>query len=156
MTNRDAAALARKHLDRRLSPLRKTNELTRPPRGWVKAIREALGMTTAQLAKRIGVSQPRVAQLERAEIEDSITLRTLRETAEGLGCTFVYALVPKEPLEEMVRERARKLAEQQLARTNHTMRLENQALEPRELKTERERLVEELIRGDPRRLWETP
>jgi predicted DNA-binding mobile mystery protein A len=84
-------ALARQNLDHRLSPLRKTGDLTRPPRGWIKAIREALGMTTAQLAERLGVSQPRVAQLEKSEAEDSITLRTLRRAAESLGCTLVYA-----------------------------------------------------------------
>ncbi len=111
-------------------------------------------MTTAQLATRIGVSQPRVAQLERAETEDSITLRTLREVAEGLGCTLVYALVPKEPLGEMVKARARHIADQQLARTDHTMRLENQALERSDLKAEHERLVDELVRGNPRRLWD--
>jgi predicted DNA-binding mobile mystery protein A len=148
-------ALARQNLDHRLSPLRKTGDLTRPPRGWIKAIREALGMTTAQLAERLGVSQPRVAQLEKSEAEDSITLRTLRGAAESLGCTLVYALVPKDPLNEMVRDRAREVADRRVARTHHTMRLENQALEPRALKAERERLVEELVRGDPRRLWET-
>jgi hypothetical protein len=31
--------------------------LTRPPRGWVKAIREAPGMTAEQLGARLGVSQ---------------------------------------------------------------------------------------------------
>ena len=155
MPNQDSASLARKNLDRRLSPLRKTNDLLRPPRGWVKAIREALGMTTAQLARRTGVSQPRVAQLEKAEIEDSVTLRTLRDVAEGLGCTLVYALVPNEPLDATVRARAREIAEEQIARTHHTMRLENQALDPRELEAERDRLVEELVRGDPRRLWDT-
>jgi predicted DNA-binding mobile mystery protein A len=156
MPNRNAAALARKNLDRRLSPLRKSGDLTRPPRGWVKAIREALGMTTAQLAARIGLSQSRVAQLEKAEIDDSITLRTLRQAAEGLGCTLAYVLVPNEPLDEMVKERARQAADRQLARTHHTMRLENQALEARDLKAERQRLIDELIRGNPRRLWETP
>jgi hypothetical protein len=55
----------------------------------------------------------------------------------------------------MVRDRAREVADRRVARTHHTMRLENQALEPRALKAERERLVEELVRGDPRRLWET-
>jgi|SRR5579863_4703423 len=154
MDYRDSAALARKHLDRRLSPLRKTSDLARPPRGWIKAIREALGMTTAQLAERLGVSQPRIPQLEKAEAADRITLRTLREAAQGLNCTLVYALVPNEPLDDVIHQRARAVAEQQLARTDHTMKLENQALEPREIKAERERLVDELIRGDPRRLWE--
>jgi predicted DNA-binding mobile mystery protein A len=148
-------ALARRHLDHRLAALRAASDLARPPRGWVKAIRESLGMTTAQLARRIGLSQPRVPQLEKAEIDDTITLRTLRLAAEGLNCTLVYALVPNEPLDEMVLDRARKIARQQLARTDHTMKLENQALQPRELKAERARLVEALLKGDARRLWDT-
>ncbi|MBS0312545.1 MAG: helix-turn-helix domain-containing protein, partial [Proteobacteria bacterium] len=60
-------ASARRQLDKRLSQLGNIEALTRPPRGWVKAIREALGMTSAQLAKRMGVSQPRVFTLEQAE-----------------------------------------------------------------------------------------
>jgi predicted DNA-binding mobile mystery protein A len=146
----DTHALARKHLDRRLA----AQDLARPPRGWIRAIRDALGMTSAQLAKRIGVSQSRIPRIEKGEIEGSLTLRTLRAVAEGLDCTLVYALVPNQPLDQRVRERAREAAERQLARTHHTMRLEDQALEPRELEAERERLVGELLRGDPRRLWD--
>jgi predicted DNA-binding mobile mystery protein A len=141
---------------RRITPLRETNNLARPPRGWIKAIREALGMTTAQLAGRIGVSQPHITQLEKSEIRDSLTLKTLRQVAEGLNCTLVYALVPNAPLDDLVRDRARLIADRQLARTDHTMKLENQALAPRELRAERERLVEALIAGNPRRLWDAP
>jgi len=147
-------ALARKHLDRRLAGLRGKDDFVRPPRGWVRAIREAIGMTAAQLGKRIGVSQSRVARMEKGEVDGSITLKTLRHVAEGLNCTIVYALVPNKALDEWMRDRARQIADRQLARTDHTMKLENQALEPRELKVERERLVEALIAGDPRRLWD--
>lgn len=154
--NSDQAALARKQLDRRLAPLRKAEGLTRPPRGWIRAIRDALGMTTAQLAQRIGVSQPRVVRLEKAEAEDSVTLATLRQAAEAMDCTLAYVLLPNQPLDALVMERARELADQQLARTHHTMTLENQSLDARDLKAERERLVDELLRGDPARLWDGP
>lgn len=152
---KDSKTLARKNLERRLSPLRKANDLARPPRGWVKAIREARGMTTAQLAERVGLSQPRIPQLEKAEVEDSLTLKSLRQVAAGLNCTLVYALVPNEPLDDMIRARAREIADQQLARAHHTMKLENQALGPRELEAERDRLISDLVDGDPRRLWDT-
>ena len=101
-----ALRLARKHLERRLSPLRKAPDLARPSRGWVKAIREALGMTAHQLGARIGVSQSRIARIERDEVEDALTLATLRRVAEGLNCTLVYALVPNDPLEEIINARA--------------------------------------------------
>ena len=150
------AELARKHLDERLTPLRESAEFVRPPRGWVRAIRDALGMTTGQLAKRIGVDQSRINQLERAEIEGSVTLKTLRQAAEGLGCTLVYAFVPNPSLDELVRQRAEEIADRELARVDHTMRLENQALNRRDLKQERARLVTALLTGNPRRLWDEP
>jgi predicted DNA-binding mobile mystery protein A len=100
------------------------------------------------------VSQPRVSAIERAEAKGLITLKTLRAAAEGLNCTLVYALVPNEPLDAMVRERAAEIADARLRRTNQTMKLENQALNSHQLKKERERLIDELLRGDPRRLWD--
>jgi predicted DNA-binding mobile mystery protein A len=111
-------------------------------------------MTTAQLAARTGVSQSRIPRIETGEVQGSITLKTLRSIAEGMDCTLVYALVPNAPLDDMLRERAQVVADQQLARAHHTMKLENQALEPRELKAERERLLAELISSDARRLWD--
>lgn len=150
----DMPALARKHLDRQLASDRDRLMLARPPRGWIRAIRDALGMSTAQLAARLGVSQPRVVDIERRETQDAITLSTLRKAAEALDCTLVYALVPNRSLDETVRERAGKLADARLGRVHHTMRLEDQALGPDDLASERERLVEDLLRGDPRRLWD--
>lgn len=147
---------ARKQLERRLAPLRRMEGLAPPARGWLRALREAFGMTTAQLAQRIGVSQPRVVRLQRAEAEGGVTLRTLRQAAEAMDCTLVYALVPNKPLNEMVLERARKVADAQLERTHHSMKLEDQALESRDLEAERKRLLDELLRGDPSRLWDRP
>ena len=151
----DTKALARQQLDRRFAALSKTTDFTRPPRGWIKAIREALGMSTTQLAKRLHVAQTRVSQMEKAEVGSAIGLQTLRQVAEALDCTLVYALVPNKPLEEMVRERAAQIADLQLARTNHTMRLENQGLGSSALTAERERLIRQILDGAPRRLWES-
>jgi predicted DNA-binding mobile mystery protein A len=148
-------ALARKQLHRRLTPLRKAEGLARPPRGWIKAIREAMGMTTAQLGRRSGISQSRIPRIERGEVDSTLTMKTLRHVAEAMDCTLVYALVPNRPLDEMLRERAQAIADERVARTHHTMRLENQALTKAALKDERERLVAELLRGDPRRLWDS-
>jgi predicted DNA-binding mobile mystery protein A len=113
-------------------------------------------MTTAQLAKRIHVDQSRIPRLEKAEVEGSVTLKTLRQAAEGLGCTLVYALVPNQRLDGMLRERAGDIADRQIARTDQTMKLENQALTKRDLKAERERLIEALLKENPRRLWDGP
>ena len=144
--------LARRALDLQLLPLRRLPVLVRPERGWIRAIREALGMTTGQFAARLGVAQPRITTLERAEANDAVTLKTLRQAAEALDCVLVYALVPKTSLEDMVGDRARLLADQLLARTDLTMRLESQGVSPDSLQKAREDLAEDILRND-RRLW---
>jgi predicted DNA-binding mobile mystery protein A len=95
----------RQSLDERLA---RHLDLVGPPPGggWVRAIREALGMSQFELGRRTGVSQPRVAQIERAEAHGAIELSTMRRMAAGLGCSFSYVLAPHEPLEAMVRGQA--------------------------------------------------
>lgn len=153
--NVNQSSLARKNLEKRFAPLREA-DLMPPPRGWIRAIREALGMSTKQLASRLKVVPSRVTALEQAEVTDSTTLKSLRQAAEAMDCTLIYAIVPTHPLEEMLRARARILANEELARTNHTMRLENQALDPDDLTAAQERIIDELITGSLRRLWEQP
>ncbi len=80
--NEDQAALARKQLERRFAPLRETSFAV-PPRGWIKAIREALGMTVRQLAARMGTSISRIPVIEKAEVSGSTTIKTLRQAAEA-------------------------------------------------------------------------
>jgi predicted DNA-binding mobile mystery protein A len=153
MIDQTPEALARKHLDEALAPFRAAAQQPRPPRGWVRAIRDALGMTSRQLAARMGVAQSTVAGLEKSEEAETISLKTLRQAAEALDCRLVYALAPKTSLDEAVRQRARKLAEEHLARIHHTMRLENQALRERELAAERERLTKSFLEGRLSLLW---
>jgi predicted DNA-binding mobile mystery protein A len=130
--------------------------VARPPKGWLRAIRDALGMTTKQFARRLGVSQPRVVALEKGEIDDTLTLASLRRAAEALDCTLVYALVPNRPLVETLRQRAEQKADEQLRRVSHTMRLENQALTNTDQRRQRELLVDPLLRGNLGRLWDEP
>lgn len=147
-------ALGRHHLETRLASLRQTDALARPQRGWIRALRDALGMTTEQLAERLGVSQPRISQLEHAELEGSLTLASMKAAAEAMNCTLVYALVPNAPMEEILRHRAEILADKQLKRTHHTMKLENQALSNKDLNKQRERLIEKFLEGNTHRLWD--
>ena len=137
---------ARRQLDKRLDALRHQEGFARPPRGWIKAVREALGMTTAQLAQRLGVSQPRAVAIEKAETTNSITLETLQRAAHALDCELVYALVPRKPLETLAEERAIKIARKRMQATRHTMALEaqsvDQASEDAQLKAMAKRLLE--------------
>ena len=146
-------SLASRQLDRRLgsmAPL--TTDAKRPAGGWVRAIREALGMTTAQLARRMGVSQPRVSEFERAEASGNVTLRSLERAAEALGCRFVYVLLPTTPLTERIDQRAEKLALEQIAQVEQTMMLEDQFVYGSEHRDMLKRLVDALM-ARPARLW---
>lgn len=143
-----------RHLDQRFASLRALANSPRPSKGWLRAIRNALGMTSAQLARRLGVSQPRIVELEQSEVSGKVTLNTLQRAAEALGCRLVYVLVPEKPLAETVRERAELLAEREQSDIEHTMRLEDQAVSSRTASRElRERLIEQLLHR-PARLWD--
>lgn len=144
--------LARKHLDSRLAPLRDM-QLNPPPRGWLRALRDALGMSTTQFAARLGVKQPRIIALEKAEASGAASIQTLREAAEALDCTFIYAIVPTKSLDAIMRVRASEKANIELTHLHHTMTLENQAMTKADLEQERARLIDELLTGSPRRLW---
>lgn len=149
----DQILLARASLDRRLSAL-KREALAVPPYGWLRAIREALGMTPQRLAERLGVSRTRINALEKAEVTGATTLKSLRDAAAAMDCVLVYAIVPKETLDATVRAQAAKKADQDLSRLHHTMRLEKQALGKDDLARARARLIERYLAGSPRKLWE--
>ncbi|RLA40911.1 MAG: mobile mystery protein A [Gammaproteobacteria bacterium] len=153
MRNTDRAS-ARRQLDKRLNLLRDSYAITRPPRGWIKAIREALGMTTAQLARRIGVSQPRVVAIEKAEKNASITLGSLERAARALDCQVVYALIPRKPLNDLVEERVRIVAEKRLQSTQHSMALEAQSIDKSDEEEQLKRLSERLMKKAGSELWE--
>jgi predicted DNA-binding mobile mystery protein A len=119
-------ARIRTRLDERLSAIGAPEVFAAPRKGWVRAIRDALGMTGAQLGKRLGVTAPAVAALERSEANGTVQLNTLRRAAEAMDCVVVYALIPRTGLNAMVDARARDLARQALGRVSHSMTLEDQ------------------------------
>lgn len=143
-----------RHLDKRFSTLRPLTESARPPKGWVRAIRDALGMTTAQLAQRLGVSQPRVVELEKSEVGGNVSLNSLQRAAEALGCRLVYVLVPERPLAETVRERAELVAQRQINAVAQSMRLEDQEVTSKDAAKELQRRHVERLLQRPARLWD--
>jgi len=145
--------LARQRLDERLDGLG-ARIGPRPGRGWLRAIREALGMPTREMATRMGVSQARISQLERAEVDGSIRLDTLQRAAAALGCELCYVLVPAVPLEEAVRRQAEVRARVQVAATTQNMRLEAQEPETAVIEAQVATLADELV--DTRGLWAAP
>ena len=130
-------------------------ESAMPPRGgWVRAIREALGMTQAQLGDRVQVSRQSVQDLEKAEAERRITLDSLDRLARAMGCRVVYALVPENgSLDDLRTRRADALAEALLKSTDHSMKLEAQGVSTIERERQRKVLAQALLRDSPRKLW---
>lgn len=145
---------ARQQLDKRLNILKNTDALARPPLGWVRAIRQALGMTTAQLGKRIGVTQSRAFDIEKAEVSGKITLDSLERAAKALDCRVVYALVPRQPLETLAEERALKKARSRLQSTSHSMALEAQSVDSEDEKAQVKKLARRLLEKPGSDLWE--
>lgn len=146
-------ALARKQLDKRLNPLRDADGLARPRPGWARAIRDALGMTSTQLAKRMGVTQPRVVEMEKAEKGGAITLNTLERVAHAMECKLVYAFVPQKPLQAMVEDRARGIAKTRLAIARHNMALEAQPVSPEDEKEQLAQLVRQITEKAGSDIW---
>jgi predicted DNA-binding mobile mystery protein A len=126
-----------------------------PPRsGWVRAIREALGMTQAQLGARMNISRQSVQDLEQAEAERRITLDSLDRLAQAMDCRVVYSLVPEHgSLDDVRTRRAQALAKALLKQTDHTMKLEAQGLSENELERQRKTLADALLRDKPSKLW---
>lgn len=140
-------------LDAALARWRSADLPSRPLSGWLKAIREALGMPATQLARRLGVVTSTVTRLEASEADDAISLATLRRTAEALGCELRYALVPKQSLAGTLESRATTLARQRMAAVSHTMALEAQATSKNTVANQTRSLAESLLKGSRRELW---
>lgn len=145
---------ARKALDRRFDGMPSMELFQTPPKGWVRAIRDAMGMTAEQLGHRMDIRQQSLAEIERSEARGTIQLRTLRRAAEALDCQLVYALVPREPLQKRVERKAIEVARRQLAFVEHTMNLEDQEIR----NEDREEQIEDYIREavSERDLWRAP
>lgn len=135
-------------LDKKLALIDRES-LKRPAQGWIRTIREALGMTSKQLARRMEMSQPRVIQMEKNE--RNLKISTLEKTAEALGCKLVYALVPQEPIEQMIQKQAYLKAEEIYNRVNVSMALEDQQVHSKEMIDE---IANELMNGSISRIWE--
>ena len=123
-----AKRLAINQLDQMLSGYKKISAIPSPKKGWVRAIRSALGMTAQQLGARTGISQAAISQIEQSEAKKTATIATMEKMAKGLDCTFVYGLVPNTTLEETLKARVGKIARREVFRTAHSMAIEKQGI----------------------------
>ena len=146
--------LAIEQLDRTMQGFELLKNQPSPRKGWIRAIRDVLGMTSKQLAKRLGVAQQRVVRLEQDEVHGKVTLKTMQKTAEAMGCVFVYGVVAKESLEQIVNKQAQLLAAKRMEKSNQMMRLEDQELSKNEQARVMQNLIDEIVETMPKSLWD--
>ena len=145
--------ISREQLDRKLDPLKDFARTGMPRQGWIRTIREALGMSSAQLGKKAGLGQPRISRLENAEKTGDLKVSSLQKIAKAFGMRFVYSFVPEASLEDMVRKQAEKIVFGRMQRLDRTMRLEQQGLSDEEKKKAVSGMVEKLLMENAKELW---
>lgn len=143
-----------RQLDRSYDRIRKLS-ITAPRTGWLRTIREALGMSMPQLGNRLGLPRQAVDALEKREVSGAVTLNTLREAAAALDADLVYAIVPRQSLARTIETQARRKALAELRRIAHTMHLEDQAVDSKEVSQQVKERTTELLQTRPRSLWDT-
>jgi predicted DNA-binding mobile mystery protein A len=124
-----------------------------PKEGWLRTVRKSLGMSGAQLARRMEITRAAISNTEKAELEGRVTIKAMREAAEAMDCRFVYAIVPEKDIETLIRKRAREKAKAKVKKINQHMALEAQTLSSSNLEFETERLTSELVKDMPAELW---
>ena len=145
--------LIREQLDKKLNPLKALAKSGIPETGWIKSIREALGMSAKDLASKVGIDQSRISRLENAEKDGNVKLSSLQKIAQGLDMEFVYGFVPKNTLETLVREQARKIAGEKMKWLSHTMRLEQQELPEKEKESAVKDMIDKILIAEPKDFW---
>ncbi len=117
-----------KQLAATLDEFTNAKQIVRPARGWLRAVREALGVSQQQVASAAKVKRQSIIGFEKAEASDRITLRNLRRVADAMGCELIYAIVPKSgSIQELAEQRTRSEATKRVLSVEQTMALEDQA-----------------------------
>ncbi len=102
--NKELRRRARRELDEDLRVFR-GKKVRRSKWGWLRGVRQALGMQVSEVARRLKMGTSEIYRLEMSEARETITLKKLRATAAAMHCEVVYAVVPvKGTLEELAEE----------------------------------------------------
>lgn len=149
----DLRQLRVQQIDEALKPYREARGIPIPGGGWLRAVREALGLTVRQQAARLGMAAATLHRSEQSEAEERISLAQLRKLAEGLECELVYGLVPRKALTERVQEQATRLARSEILGVAHSMSLEDQRPSERYLRKQLDQRRAELLSGKWSALW---
>lgn len=143
----------RRQLDQFFEKVRDAFVGPQPKTGWIREFRDALGMSAADLAARMGVIRQRVDRLERDEVHGKVTLESMKKAADAMDCDFVYLLVPRTSLQNAINEQAIRAAKEIAGEVEHSMKLEEQGTGKKSQKALVQDLANEMVLRNDRRIW---
>ena len=152
---RNKKSLLITQLDQKLKPFAAIKNSSVPTKGWIHTIRTSLNMTMEQLGNKLGITKQGVKKIEESEAKCTVSINTLKEVANAIDMQLVYGFVPKTgTVQDLINQKAEKLATKIVLRTHKNMQLENQAITDTKLKRAIKELAEELAREMKRSLWD--
>ena len=126
-----------------------------PPIGWIRAIRNGIGMSMEQLGRKLSITKQGVMDIEKREMEGAITIKAMQEIAKAMDTKFVYGFVPNTgSLEQMIETRALEIAKTIVQRTSTTMKLEDQVNSKERIEKAIKERATEIINKTPKILWD--
>ena len=126
-----------------------------PPIGWIKAIRNGIGMSMEQLGKKLSITKQGVMDIEKREKEGAITIKSMQEIAKAIDMQFIYGFVPDAgSLDQMIEMRALEMATKIVQRTSNTMKLEDQENSKERIEKAIKERAAEIINKTPKILWD--
>lgn len=156
-TNRKSLLSQRAVIENKLRPWTTLRADKVPRSGWIKAVRGSLGMTSRQLAERLGIQQSGVTRLEEREANGKVTLEMINRAAKAMNCKLIYAVVPDDrfnDLETIIDDHAHAVARELVERTEHSMKLENQGTDAVGVSTQIDKLADALKSKQDPRIWQ--
>lgn len=152
---RNKKSLLITQLDQKLKPFAAAKNSILPHKGWIHTIRTSLNMTMEQLGNKLGITKQGVKKIEENEAKGTTSINTLKQVANALDMQLIYGFIPKKgTVQELVAQKAEKLATKIVLRTHKNMQLENQAIQDKKIKQAITNLKEELIRELNKSLWD--
>jgi predicted DNA-binding mobile mystery protein A len=112
-------------------------------------------MSLRQLGSRMGITPQSVKEIEKREIEGTVSLKVLRQFGKAINLKFVYGFIPeKGKLEDIIKERANELAKEIVTRTSASMQLEDQENSRSRIKKAIIEKTDDILREMPRYIWD--
>lgn len=132
----------------------KITGLKTPPEGWLRTNRKALKMPAKLIMEKAGFKTSELYRIEKAELDGTLTLNKLKDTANAMGCDLYYAVVPRGGINTLIEERARRHAVKLLNKASVHMQLEDQGTSTEQIALQVDNVAEQLIKEMPDWFWE--